>query len=140
MIDAAAVGSLLAPALPYLLRSADGVAAQAADAIGAKGWEYAQRVWDRLSARLQERPGAREAAEDVAADPADAEARQVLAYQLRKLLERDAGLAAEIEELMAEAAQHVEIRVAGDRNVTIVDAHVDRATIISGDANTTAGT
>jgi hypothetical protein len=46
----------------------------------------------------------------------------------------------EVEELMAEAAQHVEIRVAGDRNVTVAGrGRVDRTTIISGDDNTVGG-
>jgi hypothetical protein len=139
MIDVAAVGALLAPALPYLLRPAEHVASQASDAIGAKGWEYAQRLWDKLGARLTERPAAQEAAEDVAADPSDADARQVLAYQLRKMLERDEGLAAEIEQLMAEAAQHVEINVSGDRNVTISDASVQSSTIVTGDGTVLGG-
>ncbi|MGH2841365.1 MAG: hypothetical protein ACRDKY_11150 [Solirubrobacteraceae bacterium] len=138
MIDAAAVGALLAPALPYLLRPAAHVASQAADALGDKSWEYAKRLWAKLGPHLAARPAAQEAAEEVAAAPADEGAQYVLAYQLRKLLERDAGLAAEVEELMAEASQHVEIRVAGDRNVTIA-APVDRSTIISGDANTVDG-
>lgn len=136
MIDVAAIGALLAPALPYLLKSADHAASQAASVIGDKTWEYAQRVWDKLSARLGERPGAREAAQDVAADPADEEARQVLTYQLRKLLERDAALAAEVEEIMAEAARHVEIRVAGDRNATMNETVVKDSTIVTGDRNT----
>jgi hypothetical protein len=139
MIDVAAVGTLLAPALPYLLRSADHAASQASEAIGDKAWEYAQRVWDKLAARLNERPAAKEAVEDVAADPGDKDAQQVLTYQLRKLLERDAGLAAELEELMAEAAQYVELDLTGDRNIAIVNADVDSSTIISGDGNTTSG-
>lgn len=134
MIDVAAVGALLAPALPYLLRSADHVGSQAAAVLGEKSWEYAQRLWQRLGPRLSERPAAQEAVEDVAAAPGDEDAQQVLAYQLRKLLERDAALAADVEELMAEAAQHVELRVVGDRNVTIA-GRVDRSTIISGDGN-----
>ena len=138
MIDVAAVGSLLAPALPYLLQSAGRVASQASDAIGDKTWEYAQRMWEKIGARLSERPAAQEAAEDVAAAPDDEDARQVLVYQLRKLLERDAGLAAEVEQLMAEAAQHVEIAVVGDRNVTIA-APVHRSTIIGGDDNVVGG-
>jgi hypothetical protein len=138
MIDVAAVGALLAPALPYLLKSADHVAAQAADAIGAATWEYAQRLWERLSARLGDRPAAQEAVADVAAAPGDEDARYVLEYQLRKLLERDAGLAAEIEELMAEAVRHVDIRVTGDRNVTVA-APVTGSTIITGDANKLGG-
>ncbi len=136
MIEVAAVGALLAPALPYLLKPAEHAAAQAASAIGEKTWEYAQRVWDKLSGHLHERPGAREAAQDVAADPTDEDAQHVLTYQLRKLLERDEELAAEIEALMAEAAQHVEIRVAGDRNVTMSDSVVKDATIVTGDGNT----
>lgn len=136
MIDVAAIGALLAPALPYLLKSADHAASQAASVIGDKTWEYAQRVWHKLSVRLGERPGAREAAQDVAADPADEEARQVLTYQLRKLLERDAALAAEVEEIMAEAARYVEIRVAGDRNATMNETVVKDSTIVTGDGNT----
>jgi len=139
MIDVAAIGALLAPALPYLLKSADQVATQAATAIGDKGWEYAQRVWDMLAARLGDRPGAREAAEEVAADPGDEDARRVLEYHVRKLLERDAGLAAEVEAVMTQAAQHVEIHVAGDRNVTLHDSEVKDSTIITGDGNTAGG-
>ena len=139
MIEIAAVGALLAPALPYLLKSAEHAASQAASAIGEQTWKYAQRLWDKLAPRLGERPGAREAAEDVAADPADEDARQVLAYQLRKLLERDEALATEIETIMADAAQHVEIRVAGDRNVTMNEAFVNDTTIVTGDDNTLGG-
>jgi hypothetical protein len=138
MVDVVAVGALLAPALPYLLRPAEYVAAQAAQVLGDKGWEYAQRLWQKLGARVCERPAAQEAVEDVAAAPGDEDAQQVLTYQLRKLLERDAGLAAEVEELMAEAAQHVAIRVVGDRNVTVA-GRVDRSTIIGGDGNTVGG-
>ena len=138
MIDGTAVGALLAPALPYLLQPAGRVASQAADAIGDKTWEYAQRVWEKLACRVAERPAAREAAEDVAAAPDDGDAQRVLVYQLRKLLERDTGLAVELEDLMAEAAQHVEIRVVGDRNVSIA-ARVDGSTIITGDGNTAGG-
>ncbi len=139
MIDVAAIGALLAPALPYLLKSADHAATQAATAIGEKGLEYAQRLWDMLAVRLGDRPGAREAAEEVAADPADGDARRVLEYHVRKLLERDAGLAAEVEALMAQAAQHVEIRVTGDRNVILHDSEVKGSTIITGDGDTAAG-
>ncbi len=138
MVDVVAVGALLAPALPYLLRPAEHVAAQAAQVLGDKGWEYAQRLWQKLGARVCERPAAQEAVEDVAAAPGDEDAQQVLTYQLRKLLERDAGLAAEVEELMAEATEHVAIHVAGDRNVTVA-GRVDRSTIISGDGNTVGG-
>lgn len=136
MIDVAAIGALLAPALPYLLKSADHAASQAATAIGDKTWVYAQRVWDKLAARLGDRPGAPEAAAEVAADPADDDARAVLEYHVRKLLERDAGLAAELEELMAEAAQHVEITIVGDRNVTLHNSTVTDTTIVAGDGNT----
>lgn len=136
MIDVAAVAALLAPALPYLLKSAEHAASQAATAIGDKTWEYAQRVWDKLSDRLDERPGAREAAEEVAADPADEDAQHVLVYQLRKLLERDGALAAQIDAVMSEAAQHVEIRISGDRNVTMDDVVATDTTIVTGDGNT----
>lgn len=138
MIDVVAVGALLAPALPYLLRPAEHVAEQAAQALGDTSWEYAQRLWQKVGARVGARPAAQEAAEDVATAPDDEDAQRALAYQLRKLLERDAGLAAEVEELMAEAAQYVEIRVAGNRNVTVAGSTA-HTTIISGDGNTVGG-
>jgi len=140
MVDVAAVGALLAPALPYLVRSADRAANQAADALSGAAGDFAQRVWAKLGGRMSERPAAREAIADVVAAPDDEDARFVLVRQLGKLLDADPDLAAEIEGLMDEATRAgVEIHVVGDRNVMITDATLTNSSIISGDASTRAG-
>lgn len=136
MIEVAALGALLAPALPYLLKSADQVATQATDALGGVTWEFAQRVWAKVGGRLSERPAGREALEDVAAAPDDEGARFVLDRQLGKLLAADAELAAELEAVMREAQRAgLEIHVAGDRNATIVKSSLTNVSIITGDGS-----
>ena len=66
MIEVAAVGALLAPALPYLPKSADQVATQAAEALGGVTWDLAQRVWAKVGGRLRERPAGRVAINEIA--------------------------------------------------------------------------
>lgn len=136
MVDVVAMGALLARALPYLLQSADHVASRASAALGGATWEFAQRIWARLGERINERPAALEAVEDVAAAPDDAGARLALERQLSKVLAADAELAGEVDRLMGEAARAGVVRVAGDRNVTIGGAPITNAAIITGDGNT----
>ena len=138
MVDVIAVGALLARALPYLAKPAERLAAQAGDAIGDASWEFAQRVWSKVGGRLRERPAAQEAVEEVAAAPQDEGARFVLQRQLGRLFEADPALAAEVEEIMAQAvaAGAVKVNVEGDRNVTLANSPVTNSSIISGDGNT----
>ena len=104
MVDVIAVGALLARALPYLSHAADHVAKKAGEAIGDTAWEFAQRVWTKVGARLRERPAAQEALDEVAASPQDEGARFVLERQLAKVFEADPALADEVEAIMLEAA------------------------------------
>jgi len=57
-------------------------------------------LWSRLRNKVEGKPTAAEAAQDVAKNPEDSDARAVLRVQLRKLLERDAVLAAEMGSLL----------------------------------------
>jgi hypothetical protein len=138
MVDVIAVGTLLARALPYLVKSADRAATHAADAAGDAAWGFAQRIWSKVGARLESRPAAREAVADVAAAPEDEGARFVLERQLAKLFEADPQLAGEVEAIVAEAAAAgaVQVDVHGDRNITIAGSQVTNSFIVSGDANT----
>ena len=133
MLDVIAVGTLLAKALPYLAKPAERLATKAGDAIADASMEFAQRIW-----RLSERPAAQEAVEEVAAAPDDEGARFVFERQLGKLFEADPELAAEVEEIMAQAvaAGAVRVNVEGERNVTITNSPVTNSSIISGDSNT----
>jgi len=138
MLDVIAVGALLSRALPYLAKPAERLATRAADALGEASWDFAQRVWGKVGGRLSERPAAQEAVEEVAAAPDDEGARFVLERQLDKLFAADPELAAEVEEIMAQAvaAGAVRVNVEGERNVTITNSPVTNSSIISGDSNT----
>jgi hypothetical protein len=81
----------LAPLLPYLAQKAGDTEAEE----GMK--KVARTFWEKLWGKTADRPAAREAMEDAAADPEDVENRAALSRQLRKLLAAD-------EELREEAA------------------------------------
>jgi hypothetical protein len=101
-VDAAA--RLLAPALPFLLRAGETAAEKAAEAIGGGAWEGAKKLWTWLVGTEAAGAPVQEAAKDVAAAPDDADAQAALRHQLRKLLERDPALRAELEALLGELA------------------------------------
>jgi hypothetical protein len=73
------------------------------DRVGKEAVDFAQRLWDKLRGRVEAKDAAREAAEDVAHNPADVEFRTVLKVQLQKLLDEDAELAAEVRRVWDEA-------------------------------------
>lgn len=137
MVDVAALGALLASALPYLIRAGDHVASEASRVLGDEAWRHAKRLWERLAGAVGGKPAAQEAADDVAAAPADAEAQVALVHQLRKLLEADPALAAEVERLLADAeragvvARASSVAVGGSATNSVIitgdSARVDRA-------------
>lgn len=131
MVDVVALGALLGPALPFLTRAGEHVASQAAEMLGGHVWEHAQRLWDRLAGAVDARPAAREAVEDVAADPRDGEAVVALVRQLRKILENDPALAGEVEQLLGEARQAGAV-ASGTRSVA-VGGSVSHSAIVTGD-------
>jgi hypothetical protein len=127
--------SLLAPCLPYLLQAGKGLADKASEAIGAKVWESGQALWERLAARVGERPAAAEAVADVAADPDDEPARGALQLQLRKILESDSALRAQVEAILSHAHQqgvviHGDVRA--DRGGIAAGRDVNAGTINAG--------
>jgi len=131
MIEVAALAALLGPALPFLTRAGEHVMTQATQALGGEAWEHARRLWDRLHGPVAARPAAQEAADDVAADPQDAEARIALARQLRKILEGDPALAGDVERLLGDARQ-AGVVASGARSVAI-GGDVSNSAIVTGD-------
>ena len=131
MLDPATVTAVLAPALPYLLRTGDQLASQAADRLGEHTWKLATRLWERLADAVRGRPAAEEVMQDVAANPQDADARAALTYQVRKLVQEDPELGAALEELIAQA-QHTTVTAAGTRSVA-TSGGVRDSVIITGD-------
>lgn len=129
-MDVALLVKLLAPCLPGLMGLGKRVAEAGATAgvtaaakqMGEKSVAIAGQIWQRLWPKVSEKAAAKEAAEDVAANPADADALGALRGQLKKILESDAGLAAEVEALLKEAEADSMgnwIQVQGDGNQVI---------------------
>jgi len=105
---------LLAPFLPYLLKLGEKAAEEAGKRLGADAWDRAKALWARL--RSKERVA--QAAQDLAESPDDADAQEILRLQLKKLLEADPSLAAEVaKEMQSEVVQ----RVLAERGGRIAD-------------------
>jgi hypothetical protein len=131
MVDVAALAALLSPALPFLTRAGGRVATEAGQVLGGEAWDHAQRLWARLADAIASRPAAQEAADDVAADVEDGEARVALVRQLRKILESDPALAETVEQLLGEARQ-AGVVASGARSVA-VGGSVSNSAIVTGD-------
>jgi hypothetical protein len=131
-VEIAALTSFLAPFLPYVVRAGQKVAGKAADAIGDEAANYAQRLWERLRPGVEGKPAAQEAVEEVAKNPEDEDALGALRIQLRKLLEEDEGLAADLTKIWQEARAANVVTASGERSVA-VGGDVSGSTIITGD-------
>jgi hypothetical protein len=131
-VEIAALTSFLAPFLPYVVQAGHKVAGKAADAIGEEAANYAQRLWERLRPGVEAKPAAQEAVEEVAKSPEDEDALGALRIQLRKLLEEDQELAAELTSIWQEARAANVVTASGERSVA-VGGNVSGSTIITGD-------
>lgn len=94
--------TFLAPFLPFLIKQGEEAAQAAIERFGAAAWKRAQKLWERLRPRVEDKEAAREAADDVAAAPDDELARASFQLQLRKLLGDDPDLAKELAEMLEE--------------------------------------
>jgi len=137
-VEIAALTSFLAPFLPYVVQAGQKVAGKAADAIGDEAANYAQKLWDRLRPGVEQKPAAQEAVEEVAAHPEDEDALGALRIQLRKLLEEDQELAADLTKIWDEAKAANVVTASGERSVA-VGRDVSGSTIITGDQVQTDG-
>jgi hypothetical protein len=93
----------LTPFLPRLLGKVQAAGEALADQTADVAWDYARRVWERLRPRLEQRPGATQAAEEVAAAPTDEDAETSLRLHLKKVLAEDPQLVADLRSLLDEA-------------------------------------
>ena len=137
-MEIAALTSFLAPFLPYVVQAGQKVAGKAADAVGEEAANYAQKLWDRIRPGVEAKPAAQEAVEEVAAHPEDEDALGALRIQLRKLLEEDEELAADMAKIWQEAQAANVVTASGERSVA-VGRDVSGSTIITGDQVKTDG-
>ncbi len=127
--------AFLAPFLPYLLKAGEKAAEEAGKKLGEAAWERARALWEKLRPKVEARPAAQEAVQDLAAAPDDPDAQATLRQQLKKLLAEDPALAEEIARLWGEAqAAGVTVTAAGERSVAI-GGDVSGSVIITGDRN-----
>ena len=123
------LAAFLAPALPYLTSGGEGLVRNAGKTLGENAPEILKSLWAKLRPKVEEKPAAAEAVEDVAKAPEDADAQAALRIQLRKILESDPALAAEIAGLVKEA------QAAASYNATVTGG----GAISQGQGNVTAG-
>lgn len=131
-MEIAALASFLAPLLPYVVQAGQKVAGKAADVIGEEAANYAERLWERLKPGVEAKPAAKEAVEEVAKNPKDEDALGALRIQLKKLLEEDGALKADLTKIWGEAEAANVVTASGERSVA-VGGDVSGSTIITGD-------
>ncbi|MEJ2673090.1 MAG: hypothetical protein P8168_13015, partial [Deltaproteobacteria bacterium] len=81
--------AFLAPLLPYLLKGGEKAAEEVGKKFGGVVWDKATALWARLRPKLEARPGAPEAVQEVAQAPEDQASRGALELQVRKILAED---------------------------------------------------
>lgn len=122
-MDPASLTAFLAPLLPALLNIGGRVAQETVEAVGEDAVDLGRRIWDKLRGRVEAKPAATEAVDDVAERPDDEDRQAALRVQLRKLLEEDPELAAELgrlwEEGKASGAVNVTVTASGAGSVAI---------------------
>lgn len=127
-MDPATLTAFLAPLLPALLSIGSRVAQETVEAVGEDTVGLGRRIWDKLRGKVESKPAATEAVNDVAEHPDDEDYQAALRVQLRKLLEEDPQLATELRQLWEEGeasgAVNVTVTASGAGAVAIGrDAH-----------------
>lgn len=116
---AASVASALAPFIPYLVTAGERATEAAGEKLGAEAWERARELWARLRRPVEARPAAIQAAMDLATAPDDTDALAAFRLQVRKLLEEDPGLRAELGRALESQGATQSVIAAGTRSIAI---------------------
>jgi hypothetical protein len=105
-MDIALLVKVLAPCLPFLIKVGNKAVEGASQKVGEDVWNKAKAIWAKLYPKVEAKAAAQEAAADVAKNPEDEDLQASLRVQLKKILETDTALAAEITQILqAETAQ-----------------------------------
>lgn len=127
-MNVAILMSFLAPFLPALLNLGTKAAESAAEKFGEDAWEKAKTLWSKLRPKVEAKPLAQGAAEELAQNPEDEDAQAVLTKQVQKMLETDPALATEIQQLLEDSPAIIQKvvtvtqTVKGNKNITIGQA------------------
>lgn len=109
---AEALTQVLAPLLPYLVKGGETLTEEVAKHATEEGWKKGKALWGKLRGKVEAKPAAQEAVEDLVAAPGDADSLAALRKQLRKILEADGGLQGEVTTILGSSFQ-AEVRGSG---------------------------
>ncbi len=98
---------VLAPCLPFLMTMSDKAVEEASRKVGEDVWNKAKAIWAKLYPKVKAKKTAKKAAADVAKNPEDEDLQTALQVQLKKILEGDSALAAEITEILSQVESTV---------------------------------
>jgi hypothetical protein len=131
---ASSVTTALVPLLPYLLKAGDKAAEETGKLVAGQSWEWGKSLWTKLKPKVEAKPAALEAAQDVAQEPEDQYAQAAFRQQLKKLLTEDQSLAEEVSRWLDQGkAAGINVYATGERSVAI--GRDFTGTIITGDQN-----
>jgi hypothetical protein len=117
---ASSLTTALVPFLPYLLKAGEKAAEETGKKAVDQSLEWAKSIWTKLKPKVEAKPDALEAAQDIAHAPDDQDAQAALRRHLRKLLTEDQSLAEEVSRLLEQGkAAGNTVTVSGDRNIAI---------------------
>ena len=132
---AGSVTTALVPLLPYLLKAGEKAAEETGKAVAGQSWEWAKSLWTKLKPKVEAKPGALEAAQDVAHAPEDKDLHAALRVQLKKLLTEDQSLAVEVSRWLERGkTAGINVSAIGERSVAI-GGSITGSTINTGDQN-----
>ncbi len=110
-MEIAALTAFLAPFLSSLLKPVQEAAADAAEKFGSAAVEQAKVLWGHLRGKVETKPIARAAVEEIANKPDDAAARAALQAQLEKIVQEDPAFGQELAKAWETAKQQAGITV-----------------------------
>ena len=132
---ASSLTTALVPLLPYLLKAGEGAAGETGKKAVDQSLEWGKSLWSKLKLKVEAKPAALEAAQDIAQDPDDQDAQAAFRRQLRKLLTEDQSLADEVSRWLEQGkAGGNTVNVSGSRNV-VIGGDAKGNTIVTGDGN-----
>lgn len=132
---ASSLTAVLVPLLPYLLKAGEKAAEETGKMVAGQSWEWTKSVWTKLRPKVEAKPAALEAAQDVAQSPEDQDLQGALRAQLKKLLTEDQSLAEEVRRWLDQGkAAGINVSALGERSVAI-GGSVQGSTIVTGDQN-----
>jgi len=132
---ASSLTTALVPLLPYLLKAGEKAAEETGKAVANQSLEWGKSLWSKLKPKVEAKPEALEAAQDIAQNPDDQDAQAALRRQLKKLLTEDHSLAEEVTGWLEQGtAAGINVTAAGERSVAI-GGDAKSNTIITGDHN-----